>query len=858
MIFHFPAFTIAFVFSAALCFLSALMLWRRQVNPGSIPFALVMITLTIWSFASIFEAGAITIDGKLFWSKIQYIGIVSVAPLWLIFTSHYTGREKCISKAIRWAIWIIPVVTLLLAFTNEFHGLIWSDIILQENLGFIGYYEHGFAFFIHLIFSYSLLLLGIIWLVMDILQSEKVKRLRSTVFLISVIVGLGSNLAYNLRLFPIPAFDITPITISLIAVVMAWNISRFHLFDLIPIARDSLLSSMQDGVIVIDSNDIVLEINPAALRIMNHDGPSPLGRTVWEVFAKFQKTIEGLRERSDLTVELELPELGDKIIEVQVSSIDKDRGDMNGQLIILRDITARKQSERFEKEQKEFVEVLADTASFINQSLELDEVLERILQNVVKVVPHESANIALMTQTGQARFVKVNNPEKYGKKDYLTGLDINVMSIANFRKMAETGEPMIVPDTQRDDQWTDALEESKWIRSFLGAPIFHQGELLGFINLDASKPNAFDASHAVRLNIFTEYAATAIANARNYAEIKFYADEMAILYEISLAIAAGVGLEKTTQAVFRQLKRVIPIDLFYLALYEPVNHSVSYYMYRGSGERVEIAPFNLFQKPSMTRYVIEKKETVHIPDFTAEDAELKEQQVLLTPNFYGRTSLGIPLILRGEVIGVLSVQSEQSDAYSSRQIRLVETIAQQATIAMDNAKLFERMQELAITDGLTALYNRRYFYMLLENEIERTLRYEKPLSLIMMDIDHFKQVNDRYGHLAGDQVLESVASLSKGLLRHADIMFRYGGEEFTILLPETKADIAAKVAERIRSSIAETDFETKKGPVRISMSFGVSQFNEQLSDVNAFIESADKALFDAKQAGRNCVRIFQA
>ena len=643
MIFHFPSFTVAFALSAALCFISALMLWRRQVNPGSIPFAMVMIALTIWSFASIFEAGAITVDGKLLWSKIQYIGIVSVAPLWLIFTSHYTGREKIVSGVVRWAIWIIPLVTLLLACMNEYHGLIWSDIILQENLGFIGYYEHGIAFFIHLIFSYSLLLLGTIWLVMDILQSEKVKRLRSAVFLVSVIVGLGSNLVYNLRLFPIPGFDITPITISVIAVVMAWNISRFHIFDLVPVARDSLLTSMQDGVIVIDLHDIVLEINPAALRIMEYDGPSPLGRSVWEVFAKFQKSIEVLRDRSDLSLELELLELGGKVIEVQVSTIDKERGNINGQLIILRDITQRKRSEQFEKEQKAFVEVLADTASFINQSLDLDEVLERILQNVVKVVPHESANIALMTQAGQAKFVKVNNSEKYGKKDYLTGLDINVLSIANFRKMAETGRPMIVADTEEYDQWNNTLEESKWIRSFLGAPIFHQNELLGFINLDASKPNAFDASHAARLNIFTEYAATAIANARNYAEIKFYADEMAILYEISLAIAAGVGLEKTTQAVFRQLKRVIPIDLFYLALYEPVNHIVSYYMYRGSGERVEITPFNLFQKPSMTRYVIEKKETVYIPDFTAPDAELKEQQVMLIPKFHGRTSLGIQI-----------------------------------------------------------------------------------------------------------------------------------------------------------------------------------------------------------------------
>jgi len=222
-----------------------------------------------------------------------------------------------------------------------------------------------------------------------------------------------------------------------------------------------------------------------------------------------------------------------------------------------------------------------------------------------------------------------------------------------------------------------------------------------------------------------------------------------------------------------------------------------------------------------------------------------------------RTALSIPLILRGEVIGVLAVESEKVNAYTDRQIKLVETIAQQATIAMDNAKLFERMQQLAITDGLTNLYNRRYFYMVLENEIERARRYASPLSLVMMDIDHFKRVNDKYGHLAGDDVLEAMAGLCKGLLRQADEMFRYGGEEFTILLPETNAELAMNVAERIRRTIAETVFNTDKEQVKISVSMGVTQFDPSYASPGDFIETADKALYEAKQAGRNCVKVYQ-
>jgi len=854
--YHFPGFTVIYFISAALCFISAAMLWRRRLNPGSIPFALLMVSLTIWSFASVFEAGAITVAQKLFWSKIQYIGITTVAPLWLWFTTQHTRREKIFSGFMRWAIWIIPIMTLLLAFTNEYHGLIWNDIIVQEDLFYIGFYNHGIAFFIHIIYSYSILVLGIVWLIIDIFHSDKSKQKRSIVFLVSVIVGLGSNLVYILRLFPVPGFDTTPVSISVIALVMAWTISRYHLFDLVPVARDILLSSMQNGVIVIDPNDTVLEINPAALAITGYEGPPPVGHSVWHVFEKYKKQIDPLRNRDNFTEEVILPDGDDRVIEVQVTTIKQEGEDLNGQLIVLRDITAQKKAEKEEREQRDFISVLADTAAIINRSLDLNEVLEYILDNVVKVVPHESANIALMKQAGQARFVRVNNPEKYGKKDYLIGLDVNVMSIENFRRMADTGKPVIVSDTHADDKWTDALEESKWIRSYLGVPIIYQGEILGFINLDSGYPNAFTRAHADRLMVFAEYAATAISNARNYAETRDYADEMAILYEISLAIAAGVGLEKTTEAVFRQLKRVIPVDIFYLALYEPATHIVSYFMFRGNGERVDSETFNLLQRPSMTRFVIEKREKVYIPDFKAPDAILKEHQIIPIPGFEARTALSIPLILRGEVLGVLSVESEKVNAYSDRQIKLVETIAQQAAVAMDNAKLFERMQELAITDGLTKIYNRRYFYLVLQNEIERARRYATPLSLIMMDIDHFKKVNDQYGHLAGDEVLGALANLCKSLLRQADELFRYGGEEFTILLPETNAELAFNVAERIRRTIAETEFSTKKGPVKITVSLGVTEFNESHNDTGAFVDAADQALYQAKQAGRNCVRVF--
>jgi len=677
------------------------------------------------------------------------------------------------------------------------------------------------------------------------------------VLLISIAVSWTANILYVLRLFPVRGFDITPLSFSFVALVFFWAISRYQIFDLIPIAKDALLNSMMEGVIVIDPEDKILEINPAALEIIDYAGPDPHGRTIWELLEQYSAAIEPYRDRTDFQAEVELPSEPPRVIELQVTSIEQEKQDETGQLIVIRDITHRKAAEQQAEEQRAFVEVLADTASVINSTLDKDEVLEKILENLARVVPHDSASVALVTEKGRAEFVRMKNPRKFQSMEVLVEKEINVLDFDTFKEMARTRKPLLIKDTRNYEGWKKDLGGgTTWIRSYLGVPILRNSTLLGFLSLDSAEPGFFSHKDAERLEIFADYAATALTNADLYAESKYYGEEMAILYEISIAIAAGVGLEKTTQAVFRQLRRVIPVDLFYLALYEPEEKFVSYFMYDRSGERIEIEPFYLLQRPSITRYVMEKRQTTYIPDFSSPKNPVKEEDIVRVPGYNNLTYLGIPLILRGEVIGVLSVQSEKPNAYDPGNIRLIETIAQQATIAMDNAKLFERMQKMAITDSLTGLFNRRYFYMILNNEIERARRYASNLSLVMMDVDHFKRVNDKFGHLAGDHVLHEVAEICMPILRQSDVMFRYGGEEFMILLPETSREEAANVAERIRQSIEETDFKTRKGTVKITTSIGVTEYSPDFSAANTFIESADKALYKAKELGRNKVQIY--
>jgi two-component system cell cycle response regulator len=181
-------------------------------------------------------------------------------------------------------------------------------------------------------------------------------------------------------------------------------------------------------------------------------------------------------------------------------------------------------------------------------------------------------------------------------------------------------------------------------------------------------------------------------------------------------------------------------------------------------------------------------------------------------------------------------------------------VLKERQLTQERVHMLEKLKRLSITDGLTKLYNSRYFYNQLKAEIDRTDRYQRSLSLLLLDIDKFKEYNDSYGHLEGDKVLLRLGQVIKFCLRKMDSAYRYGGEEFTVILPETEGDEAATVAERIRSAVETEKFypQDDQTPICISISIGVTEYHPD-EDVAIFVQRADKAMYLSKQAGRNRV-----
>jgi diguanylate cyclase (GGDEF)-like protein len=218
--------------------------------------------------------------------------------------------------------------------------------------------------------------------------------------------------------------------------------------------------------------------------------------------------------------------------------------------------------------------------------------------------------------------------------------------------------------------------------------------------------------------------------------------------------------------------------------------------------------------------------------------------------------LGVLFYSRGELMGIISIGRRQKGGFSKDETSLAQSIVNVSSIARENARLFSEVQTLAATDSLTGLFNRRHFYELAELEMKRSLRYERPLSVIMADIDFFKKVNDSYGHAVGDLVLREAATILKQNTRETDIVGRYGGEEFVLMLPETNLENALSLAERIRAAVSHIRIPNEKKDVFITISLGVAEYSMERENLDALLNRSDQALYEAKKTGRNRVCSF--
>ncbi len=383
-------------------------------------------------------------------------------------------------------------------------------------------------------------------------------------------------------------------------------------------------------------------------------------------------------------------------------------------------------------------------------------------------------------------------------------------------------------------------------RSILAVPFSVGDHPVGVLSVQSRTAHAYNQDDRELLEMLATHAAVAFENARLYQQAVSAAERRATLYRVSHELSASTNSEQVCHAVHRAAAQVMPTDAVVMSVVSADKHTIHDLYLFDQGQRYHRPPYPATS--GLSGYVVRTRESLLVNIIDQAFLERIHSQ-----HFGGsdttQSLLAVPMQSGDNVIGMLSVQSYQPNAYTEDDLALLELLGAHAAGALENARLFEITQQLAHQDGLTNLLNRRRFMELARKEFERTRRYNHPLSVVMFDVDHFKAVNDTYGHAVGDDVLRAVAQECAQQLRQTDLLARYGGEEFVALLPDTEVTAAREVARRLRERV-----ETLLIPpqVRVTVSLGVATYQSQAS-VEALLENADQALYHAKRGGRNRV-----
>ncbi len=334
--------------------------------------------------------------------------------------------------------------------------------------------------------------------------------------------------------------------------------------------------------------------------------------------------------------------------------------------------------------------------------------------------------------------------------------------------------------------------------------------------------------------------------------LKKWGDDLHRLNELSKAIVGTLDTDKIVLTASTKMQEIVPHDASCIVLYKQKKLWVLSPMKLYVDDTEEIKKIALKTIKKIVDAEDENNYKVEIKCLKDEETEVSVFNSQISNRLF------FPMEIGDTRIGALHLIRKPDEPFSEHEHNLVSMIVSTLTLALRNSEIHREVQELATTDSLTALFNSRYFHEILNRQFKCTMRYQHPVSLIMIDLDNFKQINDQYGHLAGDTVLRDISGRLIRSLREIDVPARYGGDEIAIILPETLIEQAFFVAKRLRRLIEEQPISFNGKNINVTASLGIASCpNPVIRSVEDMIAVADKALYDAKKSGRNRIEVCE-
>jgi diguanylate cyclase (GGDEF)-like protein len=479
------------------------------------------------------------------------------------------------------------------------------------------------------------------------------------------------------------------------------------------------------------------------------------------------------------------------------------------------------------------IAVLYDAGQAVLSTFDLDEVLQRILGIAHDYFHLRNVAIVLLDKESQELYVRSQIGWDEGQDKHRLSVGQGITGAAALKK-----QPVYAPDVSKDERY---FCSAKSTRSELAIPLMVRDEVVGVLDCQSDNVNHFDSETIDLLTLFSTQASIALQNARLYSLEQQRARQLQAINAIAQQTTAVLELEDLLGRVCQLIQDAFRVS--HVSLFLREDHDLVLRAHHGT-----LTPCI----PEGGRFAATTEPWASI---LANSCTSMEEDFCSKPagRFFAETAsrMCIPLVSFGQTLGVLALDSAKADAFRDGDQQSLESVADICATAIQNAHYVDRVKQLAYLDGLTGIFNRRFFELRIMEEIERARRYGTGMAVIMADIDEFKRLNDEFGHVLGDEVLRQVSSLFHQQLRKVDVVCRYGGEEFGILLTQVNPEHAIVIAEKLRKMVEGWQFPGV--PRTVTISAGAASFPQHGTTRDGLVTAADNALYAAKQAGRNKV-----
>jgi len=492
------------------------------------------------------------------------------------------------------------------------------------------------------------------------------------------------------------------------------------------------------------------------------------------------------------------------------------------------------------------LEVLQTASARMSRATTVEEVGRTVVEETGGIIDYHNARVYLIEPPD--RVVPIAFEGRIGAYDKVD------MSLLGCRLgegftgwVAQHGEPILVNDANRDPRGATIVGTDEVDESMLVVPMRYDGLTIGVITLSKLGLDGFGSDDLRLLTILADRAATAVGSARLLTRTQDLAGELRRLLDMSAELSGSLDPRQVAELMAGHLVRAMGVDECIISYWDRPAGRVESLGFYPTHRLTEIEPFFEVSNYPETLRVLETQQTVIIE---ADDPAADAAEVRLMNQDAKKTLAMLPLVAKGQSIGLVELVSNAPVRWNDERLSLARTMANEAAMALENARLYEDARNLADRDPLTGFYNHRFLHERLGEEVVRTQRARRSMSVLMLDLDDFKLVNDTFGHLFGDRVLTWTAELIRSTLRLSDIPARYGGDEFAIILPETDADEARSAADRILDAFRDHAFVgEQRGPVPIGASIGVATFPADGRTATELIAAADAALYRVKREG---------